>query len=113
MKGLDRYIKKYGKHFTLELALRAIPQRWSVDQIEKSLNKRVWYNVTESTLGDIVYLVNLAGSCYDIQIFKSKDSCIKYALSYVGDVNCNGVMFQSWVKLLSVRKKHFDFDEFV
>ena len=58
MKGLRQYIKKHGKHFTEELAYKTAGKRWSSTQIEKATQREVYYNVTASTLGDIVYLAN-------------------------------------------------------
>ena len=57
MKGLKEYLKKHGNHFTEQLAYdAALNRRWNKKQIENSIRNRVWYNVTDSSIGDIIYL---------------------------------------------------------
>lgn len=110
MKGLKEYVKKHGKHFTVELAVHAVKPRWKPKQIEETIKKEVWYNVTESTLGDIVFLVNHAGFYHNCIPFCSKYRCIRYALDIVGNVKCNGLAFQNW---LSVQEDDMDFTEYI
>ena len=116
MKGLREYIKKHGKHFTEELAYdAAFSKRWNKKQIEEAIQNRVWYNVTGSTLGDIIYLVN---ECYDDGIigdmlgYNKKSKCISYTLLYIGDFNnYGGKLFDEW--LAEIRQHDFfkgDFD---
>ena len=77
MKGLEKYISKHGRHFTERLAIAAIDSRWSSLEIEKSSEEMVYYNVSEATLGDIIFLVHKykENNCY-----ATKKKCLKYAL---------------------------------
>ena len=118
MKGLDEYIKKHGKHFTEELAYEAaLSKRWNKKQIEDTLQKMVWYNVTESTIGDIIYLVN---ECYDDENFMGygkKLKCISYTLLYIGNFrNYGGKLFDEWLEKASQYnffKDNFDFTPYI
>lgn len=82
MKGLQEYIKEHGRHFTVELACDVVCKKWDAKQIEKAAQSKVYYNVTESTLGDIVYLVNSYKHLFGC---KTKRECITYALILVED----------------------------
>ena len=112
MKGLQQYIEKHGKHFTVELAEAAIKPKWSSEDIEKAANKKVYYNVTESTMGDIIFLVNLIYYC-DWMPF-TKNDCIDFALSYVGDFKWfSGALFSGWTDLISKCGFDFDFSKYI
>lgn len=114
MKGLKQYIAKHGKHFTEELALDALAlKRWDTGQIKKDVGKRVWYNVTSSTFGDIIYLVNIAYADYPPSGHNTKNRCIEYALSRVEDVNSGGLFFADWVADLVICGKDFDFRKYI
>jgi hypothetical protein len=118
MKGLNEYIKKHGKHFTEELAYdAALSKRWNRKQIEDAIQRKVWYNVTGSTIGDIIYLVN---ECYDDENFMGygkKDKCLSYTLAFVGDYrNYEGKLFNDWLKegiQFTSFRKHFDFTPYI
>jgi hypothetical protein len=118
MKGLKEYIKKHGKHFTEKLAYdAALSKRWNKKQIEDALQKRVWYNVTDSTIGDIIYLVN---ECYDSDNFmgyKKKSKCITYTLSCIGNYkNHGGRIFDEWLEQAcqySTFRNNFDFTPYI
>jgi hypothetical protein len=58
MKGLKEYIKKHGKHFTEELAYVATEKYWDAKEIDAALQKKVYYNVSGYTKGDIIYIFN-------------------------------------------------------
>lgn len=73
MKGLKRYIRKHGKHFTEELAL-AVADKWSVEQVMNSAQKKVYYNITSATDGDIAYLAN---TCNALDGLSMRDSLKK------------------------------------
>ena len=114
MKGLKQYITKHGKHFTEKLALDVISsKRWDTRQVEKDVNRRVWYNVTSATFGDIIYLVNIAYSNYPPSGHNTKNRCVDYALSVVGDVNSEGLAFAGWLADLAISGKEFDFRKYV
>ena len=117
MKGLEEYINKHGKHFTEQLAYDvALSKKWNKEQIEDALQKRVWYNVTGSTIGDIIYLVN---ECYDegCMGYGKKHRCISYTLLYVGDFNnYGGKLFERWLEDISqynIIKDNFDFTPYI
>ena len=66
MKGLEQYIEKYGNHFTEELASDITLKKWDSSKIQKSAQKKVYYNVTGSTSGDMMYLMDMF--CYFTEI---------------------------------------------
>lgn len=106
MKGLEEYISKHGWHFTERLAIAAIDSSWSSSDIERSSEAMVYYNVSEATLGDIIYLVNKykKNHCH-----ATKKKCLKYALGIVGDVNANGYAFNHF----SLINSNIDLKEYV
>ena len=118
MKGLKEYIRKHGRHFTEELAYdAALSRKWNKKQVEDAIQKKVWYNVTGSTIGDIIYLVN---ECYDDENtfgYGRKNRCINYTLAFVGDYrNHGGVLFMKWLTEImqcSVAKDNFDFTPYL
>lgn len=91
MKGLKKYIAKHGKHLTEQLAMGALECRWNIPEVVKATESKVYYNVSEATLGDIVLMVNHFNSRF---IDANKYDCVKWALSKVGDVNTNGYAFE-------------------
>lgn len=97
MDRLDEYIAKYGRHFTVELALKVTNSRWSASEIEKTSETIVYYNVSEATLGDIIYLANIHYK-NNLPFHLSKRRCIRYALGIIGDVNTNGYAFNLWTQ---------------
>jgi hypothetical protein len=80
--------------------------RFSADQVVKAAQKKVYYNVTESTLGDMIYLVN---SC----TLTKKDKCVRYALSIVGDLFITEKPFSTWICLLCLKEEDFDFTPYI
>jgi hypothetical protein len=100
MKGLQKYIKKYGNHFTTALAEEVCKSfeysfrnpMWYGDKLERELQKRVYYNVTGTTLGDAVYLFNRSRSqgC-------SRSMCIKKVLSYMETYHNRQNLFSVWI----------------
>lgn len=106
MKGLEVYISKHGRHFTERLAIAAIDSRWSSSEIERSSEAMVYYNVSEATLGDIVFLVNKykKNNCR-----ATKKKCLRYALDIVGNYNTNGFAFN----LFSLMNSSIDLKEYV
>ena len=105
MKGLEKYIAKNGKHFTEKLALSVVESRWKLSDIINSSETIVYYNVSEATQGDLIYLVNT----YYKNTHSSKRRCVKEALKVVEDVNANGYAFSSWHS----ENIYFDFTEYL
>lgn len=89
MKGLKQYIRKHGKHLTEELALSVIDCKWNPSEVEEYSKDLVYYNVTKSSLGDMVYLVNR----YKIMKKANWQSCIRFALNVIGEVKLEGYAF--------------------
>lgn len=109
MKGLKQYIRKHGKHFTEKLAMSATKGKWNTEEIVSKVETYVYYNITESTVGDIVFLVNFAKDS-GRDFLKTKHQCIKFALCIVGEYAMHGgVIFSKW----AMDKKDFDLTEFV
>lgn len=97
MKGLRQYIKKHGKHFTEELAMSVTNGKWDSSEVMEKARSMVYYNVTGSTVGDIVFLTNYAKDTGK-SFYKTKHNCVKFALYIVGEYALHdGVMFNKWV----------------
>lgn len=106
MKGLKEYISKHGNHFTEKLAIAVMDNKWNPSEIEKSSETMVYYNVSEATLGDIVFLVNKYKKNH---CRATKKRCLKYALDIVGDYSSNGYAFT----LFSLMNSSIDLKEYV
>ena len=106
MKGLEEYINKYGNHFTEQLALAVTDGRWEGIKVEKAAQKKVYYNVTGSTLGDMVYLTN---EVWQNCNFKTIHGVINYVLYIIGDYKYHdGVLFDEWLQ--EMKKVNADID---
>lgn len=111
MKGLKEYIRKHGKHFTEKLAYKVVGKRWSGKQIERAAQKKVYYNVTGSTLGDMIYLTNEVSSKWDIPALYT---CTKFTLYIIGDYEYHGgKVFTSWLEELEEMGISFDFTPYI
>ena len=98
MKGLREYVKKHGMHFTEKLALDAIPLRWDAEKVKQATQKKVYYNVTGASSGDMLYLVGIADE-------KSLDKCIDFMISVIGDYGfSDGLVFSIWCYLRKLNK---------
>ena len=91
MKGLRKYIARHGHHFTVKLAMKVIECKWNQSEVQSAADRIVYYNVSEATIGDMVFLVNLFSDSF------SKGRCIKYALEIIGNVHKNGYAFNAWL----------------
>lgn len=109
MKGLRQYIRKHGKHFTEELAMTVTNGRWNPSEIMEKAESIVYYNVTGSTVGDIVFLVNYAKDTGK-PFYRTKHSCVKFALCIVGEYALrDGAMFSKWLG----DTRDFDFTPYI
>ena len=109
MKGLEEYIEKHGKHFTVELAYKVSGKRWDVSQIEKAAKNRVYYNVTASTIGDMVYITNRVYMPKS-SIFNTMSKCINYMLCIVGNFDFyEHTVFDDWLTI----EEDFDFTPYI
>lgn len=109
MKGLKQYIRRHGRHFTEELAL-AVTDKWNVEQVMSSAQKKVYYNVTSATDGDIVYLVNACNALDGL----SKGESLNISLSIVGDyIGGKEYAFRYFIGTAKLHKPDFDFTPYI
>ena len=107
MKGLREYVKKHGMHFTEKLALDAIPLRWDAEKVKQATQKKVYYNVTGASSGDMLYLVGIADE-------KSLDKCIDFMINVIGNYEySNGLVFSAWCCLKEASKDNVDLTEYI
>lgn len=103
MKGLKEYVEKHGRHFTEELAYAVSGCRWTYKEIDKSLQKKVYYNVSGCTPGDIAYCVN--GLDFD-----NRRDAVSFLLRCVlYDVGLSDTLFNLWV----MDNDSFDFTPYI
>jgi N-acetylmuramoyl-L-alanine amidase CwlA len=109
MRGLRQYIRKHGRHFTEELAMTVTNGRWDSSEIMEKAESMVYYNVTGSTVGDIVFLTNYAKDTGK-SFYKTKYNCVKFALCIVGEYALrDGAMFRKWTE----DNRDFDLTEYI
>jgi len=109
MKGLRQYIRKHGKHFTEELAMTVTKGKWNSSEIMEKAESMVYYNVTGSTIGDIVFLTNYAGN-EGTSFHRTKHNCIRHALHIIEDYTFReGAIFSMWIK----ETNDFDFTPYI
>lgn len=108
MKGLKEYVKKHGMHFTEKLALDTIPLRWDAEKVKQATQKKVYYNVTGASSGDMLYLVGIADE-------KSLDKCIDFMISVIGDYGfSDGLVFSIWCCLRKLKRNNdLDLTEYI
>ena len=111
MKGLKEYIAKHGKHFTEELASDVTRRKWDSSKIQKAAQKRVYYNVTGSTPGDMMYLMDMF-HCYPSGQH-THGKCINLMLSWVRDYHKTGSPFCIWLTMMTVNKEEFDLTPYI
>ena len=109
MKGLKEYIEKHGKHFTIELAYDVSGKRWSIEQLEKAIQDEVYYNVTASTIGDMLYLTNMVYMSGSV-VFNTIRKCTSYMLGIIGNFDFyEPTIFDDWLCI----EKDFDFTPYI
>lgn len=114
MKGVEKYLKKHGYHFTKELVEDVIPLKWDVDSIMESAQKKVYYNVTGATSGDMAYLAHWLYNSKGWPQAHDKKSCVNWTLWFIGDYdNHIDYFFCMWLSDLSKSKKKFDFTPYI
>lgn len=107
MGGLYQYLERYGGHLTEELVTSNFKCKWSADEVKKSIQDRVYYNVTESTIGDIVFLVNMFSK------YASKRKCILYALAIIGNYDKRGYAFNTFLDYIDNSNIKVDFTKYI
>lgn len=113
MRGLERYIEKHGRHFTSKLAVTVTGGKWDSSRIERDAQKQVYYNVTGSTLGDMVYLMDLMyDRLYPLGEY-TPNRGLKMMLSWVGDFKKTEVPFSIWLTFMTSDNVEFDFTPYI
>lgn len=93
MIDVSDYIRRHGRHFTVGLARKAVPNRWGLRQVRKAMDRKVWYNVIGATDGDILFLTNLAHSLGMSSIGK----CVDFTIGILGNYAFHGgSVFTAW-----------------
>lgn len=114
MKGLRRYLEKHGYHFTKELVEDAVSLKWDVDSIMTSAQKKVYYNVTGATSGDIAYLAHWLYSNDGWPQAHDKKSCVNWTLWFIGDCNKHiSYFFVTWLSKIARNKEEIDFTPYI
>lgn len=101
---IKAYVAKHGYHFTKQLAIKASEQmknvdgtshRWTVDEIRLATNNEIISKGT--TLGDILYLANMAYADFYPKVIKTESDCVQYAIAVASDPDgYEGVAFCRW-----------------
>ncbi len=95
MKGLKEYLARHGRHLTERLVMDSIKIKWNTAEVMETSETMVYYNVTGSTVGDMVYLANE----YHARCPKHhKARCVRYALETIGDAALEGHAFDRWLE---------------
>lgn len=102
--GYVAYVSKHGYHFTKKLAAMASEQmknadgtshRWTVEEIRQATNEMAIPKGT--TIGDFLYLANMAYADFYPAVIKTEEGCIKYALAVANDPDgYEGMPFCRW-----------------
>lgn len=101
--GYVEYVAKHGYHFTPQLAEKVSQEmvnadgtqhRWDAHQMLAALGKVI---PQQATLGDMVYLANMAYADFYPSILQTEARCIDYAKAVVNDVDgYDGMPFCRW-----------------
>lgn len=102
--GYVAYVAKHGYHFTKQLAIKASEQmknvdgtshRWTVDEIRLATNNEIISKGT--TLGDILYLANMAYEDFYPKVIKTESDCVQYDIAVASDPDgYEGMAFCRW-----------------
>lgn len=113
MRGLEEYIRKHGKHFTDKLAIKVTNRRWDPCKVAKAAQDKVYYNVTQSTVGDMVYLLDMVHErLYPLGQYTNNRG-INGMLAWVGDYKKTESAFNIWLTTVIVQKQDFDFTPYI
>lgn len=102
--GYVSYVAKHGYHFTKKLATMASERmknvdgsnhHWTVDEIRAATNTLVIPKGT--TIGDFLFLANMAYADFYPKVLRTEESCIQYALAVANDPDgYEGIAFCRW-----------------
>lgn len=117
--GYAAYVGKHGYHFTKQLAVKASEQmknvdgsshQWSVDEIRLATNDKVIPKGT--TLGDMLYLANMAYSDFYPKVIRTEEGCVQYAIAVASDPDgYEGMAFCRWTADLIGKGITIDWEE--
>lgn len=102
--GYVSYVAKHGYHFTKKLATMVSERmknvdgsnhHWTVDEIRAATNTLVIPKGT--TIGDVLFLANMAYADFYPKVLRTEESCIQYALAVANDPDgYEGMAFCRW-----------------
>lgn len=102
--GFVNYVGKHGYHFTKKLAVQASEQmknvdgtnhHWGIDDIREATSEMVIPKGT--TIGDMLYLANMAYADFYPKVIKTEGACVQYALAVASDPDgYEGMAFCRW-----------------
>lgn len=109
----DAFIDKYGYHFSEQLAEETskdmvntdgTSHTWSCSDVNEALGDRL---PNGATIGDAVYLANMAYADFYPNVIKTEGGCLQYALAVLNDIDgYEGIAFRRW--LADIEAKHVD-----
>lgn len=103
MKGFEEYLERHGSHFTVRLAMDIIRLRYSLSEIKDCIRGEVFYNVTGTTEGDMLFIVNSSYS-------SSLRNASRRLMHIMGDFSYYDLtVFDKW----AVRKRDFDLTPYI
>lgn len=91
-------------HFTLKLASDVLGKhkRWGLGEVKESLDRKVWFNLTGATDGDILFLGNYFHNC-------NKRGNMALARTFLGYYSFGGALRI----LLNDCRQDFDFTPYI
>ena len=122
-KPIDKYLAKYGKHFSINLADYASEQminsdgtnnHWHADEIKSVIRELGYIIPLSSTIGDIVYTANMAHADFYPLLLKDIKSCVIYAMEIATDKDgYEGIQFCRWLADIENKNLQIDWNSFV
>lgn len=119
----DKYLEKYGKHFTTRLADFASEQminsdgsnkHWHIDDVREVIDELGYIVPISSTIGDIIYTANMAHADFYPLLLKDTKSCIMYAMEVANDKDgYEGIQFCRWLADVKNKNIEIDWDSFI
>lgn len=102
--GYVAYVAEHGYHFTAKLAaaesakmtnVDGTDHRWGAAEMEKAIQGRTLPERT--TLGDMLYLANMAYADFYPAVLNTEEACISYAAAVANDPDgYDGMPFLRW-----------------
>lgn len=120
---IEKYVEKYGKHFTIKLADYASEQmintdgtnkHWHINEIKSIINELGYIIPLSSTIGDIIYTANMAYADFYPLILKDDKSCVMYAMEIANDKDgYEGIQFCRWLADIKNKNLNIDWNSFI